>query len=483
MSRKKPVETTEPVVSDTLPEETVVATPEPTQETHLLEADSFVVDREKFRIVLSSAGGSVRSFYLKDYDANVVPEDRHLFVTTDAGGVVPLFKALVTHDSIVFLSDDLPIRKVYHFNNADGFQLTSHAADEVDRVLSLRSGLRVTEEKNRNEDLRHFNVYLKNEKVEKITGKIKDEFSYAGTVDWFALRSKYFVLVVNSIQGVDGLNFYKLPKEQANAGHERDGHLQHAAFGCYYMRGGGNQYGAEIVTKQTLNVSVMLLPVKHSVLAQYDRGYESITSGGILGPISRFFLRIFNFFYSLIGNYGFAIMLFGIMIKLIFFPLSRQMIASQHKMQMIQPEMKKLQKRYKEDPQRLNQETMQLYKTYKVNPFSGCLPLVIQMPIFFALYQTLITSIEFRQASFIFWITDLSLKDPYYVLPIAMGVIMLVQSLLTTVDPRQRFMVLFMPVIMVFIFLNFPSGLQLYWFTYNILTVIEHIMTKRGGLK
>ena len=481
MSRREPTQT-EPVVSDTLPEETAVVAPEPTQEPHLFDADSFVIDREKFRIVLSSAGGSVRSFYLKEYDVNVVPEDKHLFVTTDDDGVVPLFKALVTRDSIVFLSGDLPIRKVYHFNQADGFQLTSHAADEVNRVLSLRSGLRVTEEKNINEDLRHFNVYLKNEKVEKITGKIKDEFSYTGTVDWFALRSKYFVLVVNSIQGIDGLNFYKLPKELVSAGPQR-GHVQHAAFGCYYMRGGGNQYGAEIVTKQTLDISVMLLPVKHSVLSQYDRGYENITSGGILGPISRFFLLIFNFFYSLMGNYGFAIMLFAIMIKLIFFPLSRQMIASQHKMQMIQPEMKKLQKRYKEDPQRLNQEMMQLYKTYKVNPFSGCLPLVIQMPIFFALYQTLITSIEFRQAPFIFWIADLSLKDPYYVLPIAMGVIMLAQSLLTTVDPRQRFMVLFMPVIMVFIFLNFPSGLQLYWFTYNILTVIEHILTKRGGLK
>ena len=199
MSRKKPAEITEPVVSDTVPEETVVATPEPTQEPQLFDADSFVVDREKFRVVLSSAGGSVQSFFLKEYDVNIVPEDKHLFVTTNDGGVVPLFRALVTHDSIVFLSDDLPVRKVYHFNHADGFQLTSYAADEAERVLSLRSGLRVTEEKNRNEDLRHFNVYLKNEKVEKITGKIKDEFSYAGTVDWFALRSKYFVLVVNSI--------------------------------------------------------------------------------------------------------------------------------------------------------------------------------------------------------------------------------------------------------------------------------------------
>ncbi len=91
--------------------------------------------------------------------------------------------------------------------------------------------------------------------------------------------------------------------------------------------------------------------------------------------------------------------------------------------------------------------------------------------------------IEFRQASFVLWITDLSLKDPYYVLPIAMGVMMLVQSLSTTIDPRQRFMVIIMPIFMVYIFLNFPSGLQLYWFSYNILTLVEHVITKRGGIK
>jgi len=111
------------------------------------------------------------------------------------------------------------------------------------------------------------------------------------------------------------------------------------------------------------------------------------------------------------------------------------------------------------------------------------LPLLIQMPIFFALYQTLISSIEFRQAPFIFWLTDLSIKDPLYILPIAMGVIMLIQSLMTTLDPRQRFMIVIMPIFMVFIFLNFPSGLQLYWFSYNILTLIEHIIIKRGGMK
>ena len=329
-------------------------------------------------------------------------------------------------------------------------------------------------------------MYVKDEKVNSLKKKIKDEYSYTGEVDWFALRSKYFLLVMHNHGVFDGIDLYKLPKESESDKQTACANETHysAAFGCFYMmRGGGDRYGAEIHSTHDIDVSVRLLPIKYSELVKFNEGYENIVSGGLLGPISRFFLVIFNFFYSIFRNYGFAIIFFAIIIKAIFFPLSRQMISSQHKMQMIQPELKKLQKKYKNDPQRLNQEMMQLYKAYKVNPFSGCFPLLIQMPIFFALYQTLITSIEFRQANFIFWITDLSLKDPYYVLPITMGVMMLVQSLLTTIDPRQRFMVIIMPIFMVYIFLNFPSGLQLYWFSYNILTLIEHVITKRGGIK
>ncbi len=449
--------------------------------------DTIVVEREKFKIVLSSAGGSVKEFHLKEYDINIVPDEEYLFITRTDNEEVVNFNYTVSDDSIVFMYDNenLNLRKVYHFNNPNGFQLKSNVSEGGSQIVSLKSGIRVTEIKNRGEDLRHFNVYVKNEKVNSFKKKIKDEFEYKGDIDWFALRSKYFLLVVNNFGTIDGISFYKLPKdsgqnEQANIDNSK---IYTAAFGCFYMRGGGDRYGAELRGQDNIDISVLLLPIKYSQLAQFGKGYENIVSGGIWGPISRIILLIFNFFYSIFKNYGFAIILFAILIKGLFFPLSRKMIMSQHKMQMIQPELKKLQKKYKNDAQRLNQEMMQLYKTYKVNPFSGCLPLLIQMPIFFALYQTLITSIEFRQASFILWITDLSFKDPYYVLPIAMGVMMLVQSLLTTIDPRQKFMVIIMPIFMVYIFLNFPSGLQLYWFSYNILTLIEHMITKRGGIK
>ena len=445
-----------------------------------VDEDTIVVDRSHVRFVLSSYGGSVASMYLKDYDIDIVPPGRHFFtsILQDSLDEKAQLSYVASGDSVVFTHDSGTRRlvKTYRFDHKHGFslQVTTNATSQA---LSLRAGLNITEPMNQDDDLRNFNVYIKNEKVEAVTKKIKDSFVYSGELDWFALRSKYFILAVNNESGIEKVSFLKIPGKIETV-ETRD-----AAFGCYYMGGAKDRYGAEIAAGEDLKISVLLLPMERSQLAQYEKGYEEMASGGFWGPISRVIMAILNFIYSLIGNYGFAIMIFALLIKLIFFPLSRQMIMSQHKMQMIQPELKKIQQKYKNDPQRLNQEMMHLYKTYKVNPFSGCLPLLIQMPIFFALFRTLTSSIEFRHADFIFWITDLSLKDPYYVLPISMGIMMLVQSLSTTVDPRQRLMVIFMPVIMVVIFINMPSGLQLYWFTYNILTLIEHFVIKRGGRK
>lgn len=488
MSRKPPAEKPTPTATGDSVETTP---PEPPPDTWQLPsgADTFVYETAEIRIVLSSAGGSIKELYIKEHDVNVVPDDGLLFVSlSDNGKDILSFDAKATPDSIRFSSslEGLPIVKTYHFNEDYGFHLVITAPDELKYTLSLRSGLRITEARNAGEDLRHFDVHLKDTKVYSIKKKIKDEFSHKERIEWFSLRSKYFMLAINNNAQLGILHFYNLGKDDTtnkNALQSAEKEVYAAVFGCYFLGRGGNRYGAEINTQGFLDLTVRILPIKYSFLAQYKEGYEQITSGGLFGPISRLFLIIFNFLYSILRNYGLVIILFAIIIKAIFFPLSRQMIRSQHKMQMLQPELKKLQQKYKDDPQRVNQEMMHLYKTYKVNPFSGCLPLIIQMPIFFALYQTLITSIEFRNAPFIFWIADLSYRDPYYVLPITMGVMMLVQSLITTVDPRQRFMVIIMPIFMVFIFLNFPSGLQLYWFSYNILTLVEHIVTKRGGIK
>lgn len=451
-------------------------------------ADTVVIDRANYRVVLSNAGGSIKEFYLKSYGVNIIPEDEYLFVSKLPNNEIPIYNTKTQGDSIVFsyLYEGNIFVKIYHFDNPHGFRLQTDMPNNTKQILSLNAGLRITEEKNKGEDLRHFNVYVKNEKVEQLKKKIKPKLEYTDKVQWMALRTKYFALVVNNLAAIDAINFYKLEKEDAQTNADtKIAHkdIHYAMFGCFYMRGGGDRFGAEIIGQQVIDIEVLLLPVRYTELARFNKGYEQMASGGLMGPIARIILWIFNLLFSVFKNYGFAIIFFAILVKLVFFPLSRKMVLSQQKMQMIQPELKKIQKKYKEDPQRLNQEMMQLYKTYKVNPFGGCLPLLVQMPIFFALYQTLISSIEFRQASFIFWLTDLSIKDPLYILPIAMGAVMLVQSLLTTLDPRQRFMVIVMPIFMVIIFINFPSGLQLYWFSYNILTLLEHIIIKRGGMK
>lgn len=459
-----------------------IKTPVKTIEPKIISGDTVVIDKEAVKVILSTAGASVKSFYLKKYNIDIVPEGKYLFLSkfNNADSIIS-FGHKVYNDSVIFSCKikGTSMKKIYYFNNNTyGFRLTTYLSDTSLQILSLKSGVRITETKNKGDDLRHFNVYIKDDKVNNVTKKIKDNFKFSQNWDWLGLRNKYFLLVINNNGTIDNTDLYKL-NAQLNTDTQTSANL-----GCAYPgAGGGNRYGVEIIGKKILDVSVLLLPIKYSELASYKKGYEETASSGIWTPIARIILLIFNFFFSIFRNYGVAIIIFAILLKLAFFPLSRQMIISQHKMQMLQPELKKIQQKYKNEPQKLNQEMMHLYKTYKINPFSGCLPLLIQLPVFFALYQTLATSIEFRQANFALWLTDLSLKDPYYVLPIGMGIMMVVQSLLTPIDPRQRFMIILMPLVMIFVFLNLPSGLQLYWFTYNILTLVEHYITKKGGIK
>lgn len=144
-------------------------------------------------------------------------------------------------------------------------------------------------------------------------------------------------------------------------------------------------------------------------------------------------------------------------------------------MQKLQPEMQKIRDKFKNDRERQNRELMELYKTHRVNPLGGCLPMVVQIPVFFALYKVLMDAIELRQAPFALWITDLSLKDPYYVTPLIMGATMFIQQKLTpsTMDPTQAKVFMLMPIIFTFLFLNFPSGLVVYWLVNNLLTILQ----------
>ena len=201
-------------------------------------------------------------------------------------------------------------------------------------------------------------------------------------------------------------------------------------------------------------------------------------------------LAIMRWFYRFIPNYGVAIILLTVITKVLFFPLTIKSMTSMRAMQALQPQINALRSKYKSDPQRLQRETMELYRAHKVNPLGGCLPMIVQVPIFYALYDALSVSVDLQNAPFIcigrvfgveLWICDLARHDPTYVLPILMGISMFVQQKMTPVmgDPRQAKMMLFMPVVFTFMFLNLPSGLVLYWTLSNVLQIAQQKYMER----
>lgn len=192
-------------------------------------------------------------------------------------------------------------------------------------------------------------------------------------------------------------------------------------------------------------------------------------------------LYILNFLNDIFHNYGIAIIILTIIVKILTLPLTLKSMVSMKEMTKIQPKVLELREKYKNDPATLNQATMDLYREHKVNPLSGCFPLLLQIPIFFALYKALLLSLELKGAPFFGWIVDLSAKDPYYITPIVMGITMFIQQKMTptTVDPMQQKIFLAMPIIFTFLFINFQSGLVLYWLTNNVLSIIQQYIINR----
>lgn len=222
-------------------------------------------------------------------------------------------------------------------------------------------------------------------------------------------------------------------------------------------------------------------PKDIEILKSLAFGAERLTGIGVLPGVIHWILKKL---YGLTRNYGISIILLTFIIKILLHPLTRKnfimMKDMQKKMKALHPELEKLKEKHKDDKESLNREMMELYKRYKVNPLGGCLPLVLQMPVFFALFTTLNQSIELRGASFLIW-QDLSAKDPLYILPILMGATMFIQQKMTPVaDPQQAKMGQIMTIVFTFMFLNFPTGLVLYWLIQNILTIAEQYLISKG---
>jgi len=228
-------------------------------------------------------------------------------------------------------------------------------------------------------------------------------------------------------------------------------------------------------------------PKSFDNLSKLGPNTKKLVRFGFFGFIAEILYVAIRAVHNVFPNWGFSIIILTILIKILFFPLTYSSTKSMSKMQELQPKIKALKSKYKkakkdiDQRRKMNEETMKLYKQHGVNPAGGCLPMLIQLPIFWGFFRLLIVAIEFRHAPFILWLTDLSAKDPYYITPILMGLTQFISQKMTPTagDATQKKMMLFMPVIMTIFFMNFQCGLVLYWLSNNVLQIGQQYIMNR----
>ena len=308
----------------------------------------------------------------------------------------------------------------------------------------------------------------------------------SGATDWVATRNKYFLIAL-------------LPNRPKSEGAFIEGtHLAEADKGVKESYALALKMPFRSGPVEQSEVSVYLGPLEYDTVKALGRGVERTMNLGaawIIRPISEYvMIPLFKFLRMFIPNYGFVIIVFSLIIKIALHPLTRTSMKGMRKMQALTPMMNEIREKYKDDPQKMNAQVMNLYKEYGVNPAGGCLPLLLQMPILFALYSVFRSTIDLRQANFIWWIKDLSIPDAITKLPftvplfgmseisglaVLMGITTFLQQKMTVTDPRQKAMVYMMPVMMTLIFNSLPSGLNLYYFVFNLLSIGQQMLFNR----
>lgn len=234
--------------------------------------------------------------------------------------------------------------------------------------------------------------------------------------------------------------------------------------------------------KKALAFNGYIGPKEYKVLKAIDPLLVDALEYGWFTFIAAPMFWLLQWLHSIVGNWGFAIILVTILSRIVLYPLSYKGMVSMQKLKVVAPEIKEIQKRHKGDPQKMNAATMALYKKHGANPLGGCLPLLLQIPIFFSIYRVLLNSIELQGAEFMLWITDLSQMDPYFVLPVIMGATMYYQQKITPTnftDPMQEKVFKFLPLIFTIFFFTFPAGLVLYWAVNNVLTIAQQMIVNK----
>lgn len=484
---------------------------------------TITIETDLFRAELSTKGAAITAWELKHHET----WDRHPVQMVDrtAGDFGILFgtmdgKTLASRDlffdptpgvwsvrvdennfkfEIVFTlpaSNGGALRKVYRFRNdtygADvryEFQNLGAVIANYEYQITWDHGVPFAE-RNSVDEANHAAAYAYagNELTTLDASSVGEPVTHSlgGKVDWVAVRNKYF-----------GVAF--IPQGIASEGAVLEGHrtterdngvLEHYAVALRMP------FTATAV--ETASVRLFVGPLDIDVLRSYGVGLESIMSLGwtwIIRPIAEWvFLPLFRGIHYFIPNWGLVIILFSVIVKVLLHPLTRASMKSMKKMQALQPLMEEIKEKHKDDPAKMNQAVMNLYKEYGVNPAGGCLPILLQLPIMYALFVMFQSIVELRHAEFFWWITDLSVPDVLFTLPfhvplfgfsevsgiaLLMGITMFIQQKMTVKDPRQKMMVWLMPIMMTLLFNSFPSGLNLYYAVFNVLSIGQQMWTNR----
>ncbi|TAN46132.1 MAG: membrane protein insertase YidC [Nitrospirae bacterium] len=432
------------------------------------------VETDLYTVVLTSQGASIKSVGLKRYKDKdgkpiVLKSDdtlRPLSVGHDDGFGLSGALFGTAGGNIILESQAKPASVVFEYS-AEGrfirrtytFSPGTYAIDVKDETsgmpsywVALGKDFGIYEK----DDSVHFGpVVLRDTDRDEYThGKVKEPKIYNAGVKWLAQEDKYFFASIIPKGALQETKIWDRQNDIAAA----------IKFGS-----GSNNY------------MFYAGPKEHEDLKKLGVGLEHIVDFGMFSILALPLFWLLKVFYNVTHNYGVAIAIVTVLVRIPFIPIINKGQASMKRMQEIQPKMAELKEKYKKDPQKMQKETMELYKKHKVNPFGGCLPMLLQIPVFFALYKVLLLAIELRNAPFALWITDLATKDPYYVLPIIMGATMVIQQKMTpsAMDPMQQKMMMLMPVVFTFMFLTFPSGLVLYWLVNNVLSIIQQYFANK----
>ncbi len=453
-----------------------------------------VVEGDLYRVVLSSRGGTIKEWTLKKYTKK-----------NDKGVAEPVQlippKGLVAPLAVTIAEDESFKGQTYSLDETT-IRLSGLKPQEIVVMKAVTSdGRSLTKELTFYNDQYQADIKIKADKFVK--GYQLSLGSNFGITDW----KKSFGGAIGAITMIDGKVISEDPK-LTTVPHE-SGATWFGLTDKYFMSalipvGAGGSVSVQGISPTEVLASVRVPgealredkfilyagPKEYDRLASYHKFLEESIDFGwfIFGSwlpvrlVAKPLFYILRFIYSMTRNYGIAIILLTIFVKVLFHPVTKKSLVSMKEMGALQPKVSAIREKWADNKEKMNKELMNLYKEAGVNPFGGCLPMLLQMPVFVALFNVLSVTIDLKGAPFMLWISDLADKDPYYVLPIIMGATMIIQQMTQpkTMDPAQAKMMMFMPVMYTFFFLSFPSGLVLYWLVNNLLSIGQQYLINQG---